>query len=107
MIEHLRLQNFRGFRDHHLPLARMTVLVGQNNAGKTTIVEALRLLSMVTLRYRSLTFTPPPPDTDLPRRFIGVSPSLKNVEINFKTIFNHYADPPSILTATFTNGASV
>lgn len=85
----------------------MTVVVGQNNAGKTTIVEALRLLSMVTLRYRNLAYRRTPTDTDLPRRFIGVSPSLKNMEISFKTIFNQYADPPGIVTAVFAGGESI
>lgn len=107
MIEHLTLQNFRGFTNHRLPLAAMTVVVGQNNAGKTTIVEALRLLSIVTLRYRNLAFKRAPQDAELPCRLTGVSPSLKDVEINFKTIFNHYSDPPGILTAKFTSGASV
>lgn len=107
MITKLKLQNFRGFQNHELPLAPVTVLVGKNNAGKTTIVEALRLLSIVTLRYRNLTYRCVPSDTDLPRRFIGVSPSLKNVEINFKTIFNQYADPPGTLVASFSNGTSV
>lgn len=107
MLTKLKLQNFRGFEDHELPFAPITVLVGQNNAGKTTVVEALRLLSMVTLRYRSLAFNPAPRDTDLPRRLTGVSPSLKNIEINFNTIFNHYGDPPGILDASFANGMSV
>jgi len=107
MIAKLKLQNFRGFQDHELPLAPVAVIVGKNNAGKTTIVEALRLLSIVTLRYRNLVYRHPPDDTELPRGFIGVSPSLKNVEINFKTIFNHYADPPGKVIATFSNGATV
>ena len=107
MIAKLRLQNFRGFEDHWLHMAPMTVVVGQNNAGKTTIVEALHLLSMVILRYRNLVYRHMPKDTDLPRRFIGVSPSLKNMEISFKTIFNQYADPPGIVTAVLVGGESI
>jgi energy-coupling factor transporter ATP-binding protein EcfA2 len=107
MITELRLQNFRGFDDHVLPLGSMTVVVGENNAGKTTIVEALRLVSMVTLRYRSLGFQDPPGDTDLPRRLTGVSPSLKNVEINFNTIFHRYGEQPGTIVASFRNGSSI
>jgi len=107
MITSLKLQNFRGFDDHFLPLGPMTVVVGQNNAGKSTIVEALRLLSMIVLRYRHLGFRDPPRDTGIPPIFIGVAPSLKNVEINFKTIFHQYNQPPGIVTATFDNSASV
>jgi ABC-type multidrug transport system ATPase subunit len=107
MITKLRLGNFRGFDDHVLPLGPTTVVVGQNNAGKTTIVEALRLVSMVTVRYRNLGFRDPPGDTDLPRRLTGVSPSLKNVEISFNTIFHRYGEPPATIAATFHNGTSV
>jgi len=107
MITSLRLRNFRGFDDHALPFGPMTVIVGQNNAGKSTIVEALRLLSMVVLRYRNLGFRDPPSDIDIPRNFVGVAPSLKNVEINFKTIFHHYGEPPGIVVATFENSASI
>src|SRR5437879_13475589 len=52
MIEELRLENFRGFDDHRLPLTDLTLLVGRNNAGKSTIVEAMRLLAAVTSRTR-------------------------------------------------------
>lgn len=107
MITKFKLQNFRGFKDHELPLASMAVLVGQNNSGKTTIVEALRLLSMVTLRFQNIAFRAPPNDSYLSRRLVGVSPSLKNVEINFKTIFNNYGEPPGILEANFSCGTSI
>ena len=89
-----------------MPFAPLTVVVGENNAGKTTVVEALRLLAMVTLRYRNLAFKAPPRDAGIPHR-MGVSPSLKHVEINFETIFNQYGDPPGRIIASFGNGTSV
>ena len=106
MIQGLRLQNFRGFDDHTIPLCPMTVMVGQNNAGKTTIAEALRLVSIVVLRSISLGFNPPPDNLEIPRRMLGISPSLKNIEISFDTIFHQYQDPPAIITALFKGGAS-
>ena len=45
--------------------------------------------------------------SDLPRLYFGVSPSLKNVEINFDGIFHRYGEPPAIITANFTNKSSV
>src|SRR5689334_13576422 len=33
--------NFRSLRDAHVPFGRTTVLVGPNNAGKTSILEGL------------------------------------------------------------------
>lgn len=44
MIRELVLENFRGVREGRLKLFPMTVLLGANNSGKTTVLEALYLL---------------------------------------------------------------
>lgn len=43
-IRNLRISNFRGIRSGEVNFTDHTVLIGPNNAGKTTIVEALALL---------------------------------------------------------------
>ena len=48
----VRLRNFRGFDDHVVPLRDLTIIVGENNAGKSTIVEALRLAALAVNRFR-------------------------------------------------------
>lgn len=40
-LSHITIQNFRACRDVSLPLEGYTPLVGQNNAGKSTILEAI------------------------------------------------------------------
>ena len=107
MLHELRLRNFRGFSDHHLPLKNITVIVGKNNAGKTTLVEALRLLSVVVSRYKNLPYKPPPTWTDLPQREYGVAPSLRNLEINFQGIFHRYDPPPANIEGIFSDRSSV
>jgi energy-coupling factor transporter ATP-binding protein EcfA2 len=45
MISNLTIQGFRAFREMRVdPLARVNLFVGPNNAGKTTILEAVELL---------------------------------------------------------------
>lgn len=44
MMTSVRLQNFKGHRDTTIPLGRMTVLVGPNGSGKTSVLEALQAL---------------------------------------------------------------
>ena len=107
MITSLRLQNYRGFDDHVVPFSPLTIVVGRNNAGKSTIVEGLRLVAIVIERYRHLTYRRPPPGSDLPIAFYGVAPSLRNMEINFKSIFHQYREPPAIITASFSSGSTV
>ena len=40
----LKIENFRGIRLLHLPLDGLTVLIGENNVGKSTVLEAIRLV---------------------------------------------------------------
>jgi hypothetical protein len=101
MIKELLIENFRGFSRHVLPLRPTTVIVGRNNAGKSTVAEAFRLVSLVANRYEYLTFQRTPAWLSLPARTRGVSPSLKDIIINFDGLFHHYGDPPAVVKATF------
>lgn len=107
MIDLLRLRNFRGFEDHSMPLRPLTLIVGRNNAGKSSLVEALRLISLVTTRIHGLGFHEGPAWGGIPKREVGVRPSLKGAEISFGTLFHRYGDPPAIIEATFTNGTGL
>jgi energy-coupling factor transporter ATP-binding protein EcfA2 len=107
VLVELRLKNFRGFHDHLVPLRPTTLIVGRNNAGKSSVVEALRLLSLITTRYQSLGYHPAPDWGNIPRREYGVRPSLSGLEINFSTLFYRYNDPPGIIEAIFDNGTSI
>jgi len=50
MIRTLRLQNFKGIRDVEVDLERLTVFVGPNGSGKTSILQGLELL--VSCRFK-------------------------------------------------------
>jgi predicted ATPase len=107
MITELTLQNFRCFNEHTIPFKQMSVVIGRNNAGKSTVVEALRLISIVASRYQYLGYRNAPDWADIPRREIGVSPSLKGMHFDFATVFHRYGDPPSIISASFNNDSSI
>ena len=40
----IKIENFRGIRSLSLPLDNLTVLIGENNTGKSTVLEAIRLV---------------------------------------------------------------
>ena len=107
MLTKLTLTNFRGFERHEIPFRNPTIVVGRNNAGKSTIVEALRLVATVASRYRGLTFEPGPDWTGEGRVLYGVRPSLKNMEINTDAMFHGYADPPAVINAQFSQGQTI
>jgi hypothetical protein len=87
MLTKLRVQNFRGFEDHEIPLRKRTLIVGRNNAGKSTIVEALRLVSLVTRRYQTQQLRAVPDWLDIPRVELGIGPSLKGVQLGSGPLF--------------------
>jgi putative ATP-dependent endonuclease of OLD family len=43
-LQEVSIENFRGIGALRLPLGPLTVLIGENNAGKSTVLEAIRLV---------------------------------------------------------------
>lgn len=84
-----------------------SIVVGRNNAGKSTLVDALRLVSIVAGRYQALHFRSPPKWGDLPKREVGVAPSLEGMDFNTENLFHRYGEPPATITASFTNNARI
>ena len=52
MLSKLSITNFRCFENHRIDFRRFNIIVGKNNVGKSTIVDALKLLANVC-RYAS------------------------------------------------------
>lgn len=52
MNYYLYADNFRGFRDTHIPVADVNFLVGENSTGKSSILGLIRLLSGPSLLMR-------------------------------------------------------
>jgi len=107
MIKTLALKNFRGFESHILGFRPRTLIVGQNNAGKSTLVEALRIVSLVLERVPTATMRNPPKWADAPLRHQGIKPSTEGVGVQKDAIFYRYGAPPSIIDAVFSSEASV
>ena len=42
-IASIRIRNFRGLKDVEIPLARATVLIGENNSGKSSVLDCISL----------------------------------------------------------------
>lgn len=105
MISELHLKNFRGFEDHFVPLKPFTIIVGRNNAGKSTIVEALRLISIVVSHFKG-DLKAIPSRWEFPRNRRGQHP-YKNLEINLQSVFHRYGEPPAIVRARFSTGEIV
>lgn len=107
MIKQLVITNFRKFGEHQLPLRPMSILVGPNNAGKSTVIEAIRLISLVANRYSAINFQSTPEWLDVAAGTHGVSPSLRDLHTNLKTAFHSYEAPPAIVRLDYMSGNSI
>jgi energy-coupling factor transporter ATP-binding protein EcfA2 len=107
MLTKVKLRNFRGFRDHELSIGQLTLIVGRNNAGKSTIIDALRLIELVTARYQTVGYADPPEHLDLPDSYRGISPSLRDLDFDQSNLFYRYGDPPAIVEAEFDREGSI
>jgi energy-coupling factor transporter ATP-binding protein EcfA2 len=108
MLRELKLENYRGFTNHTIPFRKLNVIVGANNAGKSTVVEALRIISFTANRYRNLIYRKVPDWLEISGRNFGVTPSLKNTEIKFESICNQYRiEQPAKIVASFNDGSSI
>ncbi len=104
MLKSMEFRNYRGFSEHLLPYHPETVIVGRNNAGKSTVIEGLRLVSIVTERYQNLNFKNVPEWLDIPMVNKGVQPNLSGLSMRWENLFHQYQDPPALVQAVFDDG---
>lgn len=108
LLTAIEIRNFRKFDRYAVDLGPRNLLVGPNNAGKSTLIEALRLVSIVVNRFGSLNFDGPPDWLDDRHQTRGVAPSLRGLDFDLgKETFHQYADPPAEIKALFDSGNSV
>lgn len=106
MIKQISITNFRCYEQSTITFNGTSILVGRNNAGKSTMIEALKIISSVTRKYKTLRFIAPPEWVDNEESY-GVSPSVENMNISDRGIFHMYGNPPAIIEAIFSNGTSI
>lgn len=108
MIKSVVLKNFRGFKDHTIDFTPFCLLIGQNNAGKTTLIEALRIASAAVKKSPSAVFEMAPdhlaPDISGPVfRF-----SVETLDIEHRGIhYNYESHDPAIIKVRYNNNCSI
>jgi predicted ATPase len=104
MITTLHLQNFRGFRDHVVEFAKFSVVAGRNNAGKSSAIEALRIVANVANQFSGRRGRFTPSHEWCPSDEVGLRFSTEEFQFKSETVFHNYGEPPAILRAEFDNG---
>lgn len=107
MLRKIVIKNYRCYDIHEIDFRNLSIIVGKNNAGKSTLIEALRLISLALSRFRYVIYHPCPQWLELPKRAKGINPSLKSFGFSIENLFHKYGGPHSEITALFSNDLSV
>lgn len=92
MLKELFLENFRCFRSYSVEFDEFNVIVGKNNSGKSTIVDALRLISNIQ-RYGAF------------RKDLVLEP--RDLPFSTANIWYNYTDDDAVIRARFSSGNEI
>ena len=92
MLKKLVFKNYRCFENSELSLRNIAILVGNNNAGKSTVIEALRIVAYITQRFRKANYISPPSLLGLPAITKGINLNLSILKIDLRTVVFQYKE---------------
>lgn len=97
MIRKIKFKNYRCFEESEISFRNTAIIVGQNNAGKSTIVEALRIVSTIVQKFKQVNYTEPPRGLGLPIATRGIKVNLDNLKIDFRSIVHQYREEDGVV----------
>ena len=100
-ITSVRFQNYKALRDFRLNLAETNFLVGPNNAGKSTIIGAFRVLAIA---LRRMGFRKPETVNGPNGRFYGIPIPADSLPISIENVHTDLSEADSSVTFRISNG---
>lgn len=107
MLTSIRFEKFKCFDDYTVPLKQTSIIVGKNNAGKSTIVEGIKLISLLASNIDNHYFKDLPTWLEEYTYGKGFRPSIRGAAINLESAIHHYGRTPAKISATFDSGEKV
>lgn len=103
MLRHIRLTNFRKFSAYSIPLRNGNIFVGPNNAGKSAVIDAIRIVDSC-FRYARQR-TPEIVQLDGGQVFDGHIVPENRIPVNLSHSTHNYNEDDAVIEFTHTNGA--
>lgn len=96
----IRFREFKALDDFSLSLDNMTVLVGPNNSGKSTVIASLRILSAALRTARAKN----PSRLLLPGRdVVGYQIPEDSISVSLENVHTNYLDHEALVSFRFSN----
>lgn len=91
LLKKLELENFKCYQRASIPFKDLSIIVGANNAGKSCLIESLRLVSKAAQGAGSRSvYVAPPEEFDLPASIRGFYIDTKKLQIDLSVIIFFY-----------------
>jgi energy-coupling factor transporter ATP-binding protein EcfA2 len=100
-ISSVEFHNYKAFKHYSLTLQAMNVLVGPNNCGKSTIIDAFKILSVALRKARA---KKPDAIPGLHGRAYGYELSTDVVAVSLENAHTDYSEADTTITFRLTNG---
>ncbi len=102
-LKKLKLENFRCYENTTVTFNDLNIIVGENNAGKSCLVEALRLVATAAQEATRRTYKPIPKELEQPAALKGFEINTSKLKIDLKTAINFYRETTAKITAYLQN----
>jgi hypothetical protein len=107
-LKKLQLENFKCYKKATIPFKKLSIILGENNAGKSCLIEALRLVSKAAQISRKRVYCPAPISFELPANIRGFKIDTRKLKIDLKIIIYYYQSSQyAKITAFFENKAKI
>lgn len=93
MIKKMTLKNYRCFEDYTINFKDETLIVGENNAGKSTIIEALRIISVTANKlFKNRQYINANDSLNIPKNIRGFNLNLDAYKVDLRSIVYFYKE---------------
>ncbi len=107
MLEKVELEEFRCFERSKMLIRDLTIIVGKNNSGKSSFIEALRMISMASKKCINTNYVEAPKFLGLPLALKGFRLPVERLKIDLRSVVYFYKNDIAKITATFKNRAKI
>lgn len=107
MLKLLRLLNYKCFLNSSVAFKFRTILVGKNNAGKSTLIEALRLVSMAGKKASCSVFSLPLAMYGFPIDYRGIRLDTDKLKIDLRNAIYLYDETYATVEAIFDDKSKI
>lgn len=107
MIEYIKLENYRCFEKTRVKLKNNVVIAGKNNSGKSTIIEALRMVAYACRKSVQTIYKEAPYEMEISGREKGIKIDVDSLKIDLRGVVYFYRGSFAFIEAGLKNGCKI